>query len=88
MVESYEKEQSEIKERLTAYQEKINAHNDNKKSVDDFLKLVSKYSNVTELTPQILLEFIDQILIHQSEKAENGTIQIIEIYYKGVGVLN
>lgn len=88
MAESYEKEQSEIKERLTAYQEKIDAHNDNKKSVDDFLKLVSKYSNVTELTPQILLEFIDKILIHQSEKAENGTIQIIEIYYKGVGVLN
>lgn len=88
MAESYEKEQSEIKEKLTAYQEKISAHNDNKKSVDDFLKLVSKYSKITELTPQILLEFIDKILIHQSEKTENGTIQVIEIYYKGVGVLN
>lgn len=88
MAESYEKEQSEIKEKLTAYQEKIDAHNDNKKSVDDFLKLVDKYSEIDALTPQILIELIDKILIHQSEKTENDIIQVIEIYYKGIGVLN
>lgn len=88
MVESYEKEQSEIKEKLTTYQEKINEHNDEKKGVDYFLKLVNKHSQITELTPQILLEFIDKIVVHQTVKGEGGSFQTVEIHYKGVGVLN
>lgn len=88
MAESYEKEQVEIKEKLAEYQEKIDKHNDSKKGVDYFLKLVGKYSEITELTPQILIEFIDKIIIHQAEKSENGTFQTVEIHYKGVGVLN
>lgn len=73
MAESYEKEQAEIKMKLTEYQEKINKHNDSKKGVDDFLKLVGKYSEITELTSQLLLEFIGKIIIHQTEKSENGS---------------
>ena len=88
MVENYENEQAEIKEKLTAYQEKIDEHNDGKKGVDYFLKLVNKHSKITELTPQILLEFIDKIVIHQTVKNENGSFQTVEIHYKGVGVLN
>lgn len=88
MVENYENEQTEIKEKLKAYQEKIDEHNDGKKGVDYFLKLVNKHSKITELTPQILLEFIDKIVIHQTEKNENGSFQTVEIHYKGVGVLN
>lgn len=88
MAESYEKEQAEIKEKLAKYQEKIDEHNDRKKGVDYFLKLVGKYSEITELTPQILFEFIDKIIIHQAEKSENGTFQTVEIHYKGVSVLN
>lgn len=88
MAESYEKEQAEIKEKLSEYQEKINVHNDNKKGVEYFLKLVEKYSEITELTPQILLEFIDKILVHQAEKGEGGYTQTVEIHYKGVGVLD
>lgn len=88
MAESYEKEQVEIKEKLAEYQEKIDKHNDSKKGVDYFLKLVGKYSEITELTPQILIEFIDKVIIHQTEKSENGTFQTVEIHYKGVGVLN
>lgn len=88
MAENYEKEQAEIREKLEEYQEKINAHNDNKKGVEHFLKLVEKYSEITKLTPQILLEFIDKIIIHQAEKSENGLFHTVEIHYKGVGVLN
>lgn len=88
MLENYEKEQTEIKEKLTAYQEKIDEHTDSKKGVDYFLKLVNKYSKITELTPQILLEFIDKIVVHQTEKSENGSFQTVEIHYKGIGVLN
>ena len=73
---------------MDLYQEKINSHNDNKKSVEYFSALMNKYSKITEITPQILVEFSDKILIHQSEKSKNDTIQVIEIYYKGVGVLN
>ncbi|MEZ3454637.1 MAG: DUF4368 domain-containing protein [Oscillospiraceae bacterium] len=88
MAESYKKEQDEIKVKLAEYQEKIDEHNYSKKGVDDFLKLVGKYSEITELTSQLLLEFIDKIIIHQTEKSENGSFQTVEIHYKGVGALS
>lgn len=49
---------------------------------------LEKYSEITELTPQILLEFIDKIIIHQAEKSENGLFHTVKIHYKGVGVLD
>lgn len=87
MTESYEKEQAEINEKLISYQEKIDAHNSGKRNVEYFLKLVNKYSEITELTPQILFEFIDRIEIHQADKDANGRFQVVDIYYKGIGVL-
>lgn len=59
-----------------------------KKGAEYFLKLVGKYSKITELTPQILLEFIEKIVVHQTVKDENGSFQTVEIHYKGVGILN
>lgn len=88
MAEGYEKEQAEIDSKLAEYQAKIDERNTTRKGVDYFIKLVDKYSEINELTPQILSEFIDKIVIHQAEKDENGTSQTVDIYYKGVGVLN
>ena len=51
-------------------------------NADEFLKIVKKYSEVEELTLDILQEFIDKIIIHHHEEIMGETIQKIEIYYK------
>ncbi len=88
MLASYEAEQSEIKFKLADYEEKISADTTSKNDIDKFIKLVYEYSNIKELTPQILAEFIEEIRVHQAEKTDDGFVQAVDIVYKGVGVLS
>lgn len=55
-------------------------------NADVFLKIVRKYSNIEELTTELLHEFIDKIIVHHyKEKVFGETIQRVEIYYKMIG---
>lgn len=46
-----------------------------------FIDLVRKYSQITELTPQILNEFIDKVTVHQAVKIDGKRRQDIEVYF-------
>ena len=54
-------------------------------NADGFLQIVRKYSSVEELTPDILHEFIDKIVVHHREEVFGEKVQKIEIYYKMIG---
>ena len=58
------------------------------KNVDRFLSVVERYTDIPELTPCILHEFVEKIIVHAASdpKGKNRT-QEIDIYYKGIGVL-
>ena len=47
-----------------------------------FIDLVRKYSQITELTPQILNEFIDKVTVHQAVKIDGKRRQDIEVYFR------
>ena len=52
------------------------------------LSVVERYTEIPELTPCILHEFIEKIVVHAASdpKGKNRT-QEIDIYYKGIGAL-
>ena len=64
--------------------------NTEKKDTDitQFISNVKKYTKITELTPEILNELIEKILIHQAEKVDGKKVQEIDIYYRGVGIIS
>ena len=85
---NYDKEQQELKikiEQLSKYIE-----NTEKKDTDitQFISNVKKYTEITELTPEILNELIEKILVHQTEKINGKKVQEIDIYYRGVGIIS
>ena len=47
-----------------------------------FIDLVRKYSQITELTPQIINEFIDKVTVHQAVKIDGKRRQDIEVYFR------
>ena len=49
------------------------------------MQIVRKYSNIEELTTEILHEFIDKIIVHHKEKVFGETIQRARFYYKKIG---
>ena len=85
---NYDKEQQELKikiEQLSKYIE-----NTEKKDTDitQFISNVKKYTEITEITPEILNELIEKILVHQTEKINGKKVQEIDRYYRGVGIIS
>ena len=85
---NYDKEQQELKikiEQLSKYIE-----NTEKKDTDitQFISNVKKYTEITEITPEILNELIEKILVHQTEKIDGKKVQEIDIHYRGVGIIS
>ena len=64
--------------------------NKEKKETDitQFISNVKKYTEIDELTPEILNELIEKIIIHQTEKINGKKVQEIDIYYKGIGIIS
>ena len=85
---NYDTEQKELKIKIEQLSKEIN--NTEKKSTDltQFIANVKKYTEITELTPEILNELIEKILIHQTEKVNGKKVQEIDIYYRGVGIIS
>lgn len=53
-----------------------------------FLAVVRKYTDLTELTPEILREFVDRIIVHAPDKSSGRRLQEIEIIYNHIGVFD
>ena len=81
--DTYNEELTECKKRLQELQAVIDKKKNSIMGTDAFLKLVKKCSVFEELSLDLLVTFIDKILVHQKNK-ETGE-QLIEIFYKGVG---
>lgn len=51
------------------------------------MELILEYTNLTALDARILNKLIDKIVVYQREKEAEGNItQLVEIYYKFVGM--
>jgi len=85
---NYDKEQQELK--LKTQQLSKDIENTEKKDTDitKFISNVKKYTEITELSPEILNELIEKIVIHQQEKVNGKKVQEIDIYYRGVGIIS
>ena len=85
---NYDKEQQELKIKIEQLSKQIN--NTEKKATDltQFTSNVKKYTEITKLTPEILNELIEKILVHQSETIDGKKVQEIDIYYRGVGIIS
>ncbi len=85
---NYDKEQKELKTKIEQLSKEID--NTEKKTTDltQFISNVKKYTEITELTPEILNELIEKILVHQAEKVNGKKVQEIDIYYRGVGIIS
>ena len=84
----YEKEQHQLQEVAATLRDEIEAEERKSANVERFLSVVERYTEIPELTPCILHEFIEKIVVHAASdpKGKNRT-QEIDIYYKGIGAL-
>ncbi len=82
MSESYEKEQREL--RLIVSELSVFVEEREQKATDtaQFIAVVRKYSEIKKLTPEIMHEFIEKIVVHAPDKSSGHRTQRIDIYFR------
>ena len=87
--EGYNEEQRRIQEEIPKLRKAIEDLKASATNVERFLEIVRKYTDIKELTPEILRTFISKIVIHErSRKHVKDAEQDIDIYFTHIGNLN
>lgn len=85
----YEAEQTGLQTQAAILREEIEEVEGKSANVDRFLSVVRQYTDIPELTPRILHEFVEKIVIHAATDPHSkiNRRQEVDIYYKGIGIL-
>lgn len=88
LAKNYEIEQSALKQKVESLKAGLAVAEESDDSVSKFISLVRNYTEVNELTPEILNSFIDKIYIGKPERIDGQRVQEVKIIYKLVGAVN
>ena len=82
MSSGYEDEQKKLKASVTELTDYIETSEQKSADVTAFISVVQKYEHITELTPEIMHELIEKIVVHAPDKSSGNRTQQIEIHYR------
>lgn len=86
--ESYKKEQADLKASVSELLPIVKAEEKQAVNIQSFLKVVRKYTHPTELTPAMLREFVNKIVVHAPDKSSGHRVQRIDVYYNFIGEID
>lgn len=86
--QGYETEQKELQAEIESLHMELSQEEKQRVNVKSFLSTVKKYTEIPELTPEIVHEFIDRIIVHEADKSSGKRIQEIDIIYNHIGVFD
>ena len=78
----YEDEQKALKSSASELRMFIDDAEKRSGDVTAFIDLVRKYEHIEELTPEIVHELIEKIVVHEADKSSGKRIQQIDIYFR------
>lgn len=84
---NYESEQAELTDKVKFLKEELMAVQKETADINKFMRLIKRYTEITELNAEIVRTFIDKIYVHKGKKAQGGHRQTIEIIYNCVGAI-
>lgn len=88
MAPQYESELEELHTKEISLTQAVNQAEDTYSRIEEFLPIISKYTEITELNTYILNELIERIVVHEKTVNEDGSkSQRVDISYKFVGYL-
>ena len=88
MTATYETEQNGLQQTAQRLRDEISAVREEGESVDRFMKLVDKYSDITELDAEIIRTFVEKIIVYEAEKNDGVKTQKVKIVYNCVGTVS
>lgn len=83
---SLENEQKQLKNSLPEIESTLQTVEDNGEELQRFIDRTRKVTRLTELTPEIVHEFIEKIVVHGPEMVDGKRHQKVDIYYSAIGL--
>ncbi len=84
---SYEEEQQKLKADIPEMQSYLETETDKTESLQKFIDKVKQITELKELTPELIHEFIDRIIVYAPRYLDGKRVQLMDIYYNGIGIL-
>jgi DNA invertase Pin-like site-specific DNA recombinase len=81
----YETEQKQLTDRAAVLEAEIAEQGEKAANVGKFLATVRKYTDIQELTPTLLREFVDKIIVHEPDRSSGKRTQQVDIHYNFIG---
>lgn len=84
--QKYQEEQEQLEAKITALNSQLETAREQVVNTEKWVDLVKQYTDLNELTADVLNGMIEKILIHEAVKdSEGNRVQEIEIFYRFVG---
>ena len=87
MLAAYEEEQANLRSRLEELHEIISSEREKTDGADHFIRLVKQYTEITELTDEIVATFIEKVEVGLIEKVDGTKRQDITVFYNFIGTV-
>lgn len=84
----YEEEATELSRKMIGQREEIIRIDECRHAKEDFISAIRSFMEMETLTPQIVRELIESIVVHQYEGTGKSRTQQIEIYYRFIGSID
>jgi hypothetical protein len=83
----YEDEQEGLESQIKELNAALDSYSEDGNRAEKFLELSRRYTDFTELTPAMLNEFVEKIIVHEAEgeRQSYGRFQKVEIFLKFIG---
>ena len=81
----YEQEQAELEQSIETLQLELDQFAEDGLRADKFIELARRYTDFAELTPAMINEFVDKIIVYEAEKVGTERHQRVDIFLNFIG---
>ena len=82
MSANYTDEQKKLKSEVAKLSALVEAKEQKNSDISHFLQIVRKYEQSPELTPKLMHEFVEKIVVHEADKSSGHREQEVEIHFR------
>ena len=83
--QEYEQEQTELEKSIDILTAELDSFTADSVRADRFIDIVKRYTDFTELTTPMIMEFIEKIVVHEADKSSGEREQQVDIYLNFIG---
>jgi DNA invertase Pin-like site-specific DNA recombinase len=81
----YESEQTELEKQTAEIKAQLTEFESDSVKADKFLELTKRYTDFSELTPAMLHEFVEKVIVHEGDRTSGTRQQRVDIYLNYIG---